>query len=148
MNKIDPGVDKPKRKGIQSILTGFRVIDYLVQAGQPVLQLVAVGAGMAQGWDTPDLALAWAAPLVVTALVGAAPLVSVTRRSPQVAGSPVTPRRFWSSRSGFSHTAKCTSPWVSKEVSISPSENVSRASAATTSRSSSSCLRQAVWWIC
>lgn len=38
---------KPRRRGIQSIVTGFRVLDFLVRAGQPVaLKDIATGTGL------------------------------------------------------------------------------------------------------
>jgi DNA-binding IclR family transcriptional regulator len=38
---------RPRRRGIQSIVTGFRVLDFLVKAGQPVpLREIATGTGL------------------------------------------------------------------------------------------------------
>jgi DNA-binding IclR family transcriptional regulator len=38
---------RPRRKGIQSIVTGFRVLDFLVKAGQPApLREIAAGTGL------------------------------------------------------------------------------------------------------
>lgn len=43
----DPQVTKPRRKGIQSILTGFQVLDFLLKARQPVpLRDIAAGTGL------------------------------------------------------------------------------------------------------
>jgi len=43
----DDSAARPRRRGIQSILTGFRVIDYLVQAREPVpLKQIAEGTGL------------------------------------------------------------------------------------------------------
>ena len=43
----DPKTSKPRRKGIQSILTGFQVLDFLLQARRPVpLRDIAAGTGL------------------------------------------------------------------------------------------------------
>lgn len=43
----DPKITVPRRKGIQSILTGFQVLDFLLKAGQAVpLRDIAAGTGL------------------------------------------------------------------------------------------------------
>ncbi|WP_419739189.1 IclR family transcriptional regulator [Ruegeria sp.] len=51
MNKLSPDAEKeekPQRKGIQSLVTGFQVIDFLLKTGKPVpLRDISRGTGLA-----------------------------------------------------------------------------------------------------